>query len=188
MPKGNVDNSHDWASNSRPTTSGPGARDPRYCAPEVADWEARNESADIWSLGCVFLEMFSTLKGYSVSRIRQHFKDNGTSATWYHKNEEGLRSLLKILSELEGPAVEDLPIFWIALMTQFDKDDRITSDELVDWIIGGIIPTENLKAVKMKLHFTEASNPPSSEGITAGGENDRFCGRCCVEAYRSQTL
>jgi len=28
-----------------------------YAAPEVAEWEARNEAADIWSLGCVHLDM-----------------------------------------------------------------------------------------------------------------------------------
>jgi serine/threonine protein kinase len=31
----------------------------KYCAPEVARWEPRGRAADIYSLGCVFLEIYS---------------------------------------------------------------------------------------------------------------------------------
>lgn len=48
----------DWTDRSRATTTGnPGPYSAAYAAPEVADRENRSESSDIWSLGCVFLEM-----------------------------------------------------------------------------------------------------------------------------------
>ncbi|KAF2738108.1 kinase-like protein, partial [Polyplosphaeria fusca] len=47
-------------SNSRSTTEGhPGPFTMRYCAPEVVDWGERNSKSDIFSLGCVFLEMYT---------------------------------------------------------------------------------------------------------------------------------
>jgi len=48
----------DWSGESRSTTGGqPGAFSIHYAAPEVAAYEPRNTSSDIWSLGCVFLDM-----------------------------------------------------------------------------------------------------------------------------------
>jgi serine/threonine protein kinase len=50
--------SRDWLTDENGTTIGnSGSYTPAYAAPEVVDWEARNEAADVWSLGCVFLEM-----------------------------------------------------------------------------------------------------------------------------------
>ncbi|PMD22734.1 kinase-like protein, partial [Hyaloscypha hepaticicola] len=51
----------DWEHMSRSTTSTDFGHSPVYCAPEVANFEPRNSSSDIWSLGCVFLEMTTTL-------------------------------------------------------------------------------------------------------------------------------
>ncbi|KAF2653314.1 kinase-like protein, partial [Lophiostoma macrostomum CBS 122681] len=44
------------------TTVGyPGACTRRYCAPEVQDWANRNRKSDVWSLGCVFVEILDVL-------------------------------------------------------------------------------------------------------------------------------
>ena len=47
----------DWSEGRATTTGMTGPYTPAYAAPEVAVWEARNEAADIWSLGCVYLDM-----------------------------------------------------------------------------------------------------------------------------------
>lgn len=48
----------DWSELTRGTTSGPtGPYTPRFAAPEVIQEKDRNESSDVWSLGCVYLEM-----------------------------------------------------------------------------------------------------------------------------------
>ncbi|KAF1999478.1 kinase-like protein, partial [Amniculicola lignicola CBS 123094] len=49
--------SRDFADDVGSTTSGITPASPRYSPPEVAAYEARNTSADVWSLGCVFFEM-----------------------------------------------------------------------------------------------------------------------------------
>ncbi|KAF2809762.1 kinase-like protein, partial [Mytilinidion resinicola] len=60
------------------TTSGMTYMTPRYSAPEVAAYDARNTSADIWSLGCVFLEMTLTLKGLNLCYMDEFFERTGT--------------------------------------------------------------------------------------------------------------
>lgn len=44
------------------TVGNPGALTYRYCAPEVANWEKRNRKSDVFSLGCVFLEILAVLE------------------------------------------------------------------------------------------------------------------------------
>ncbi|KAI9718780.1 MAG: hypothetical protein M1812_003954 [Candelaria pacifica] len=49
----------------------------RYFAPEVARWEPRGRAADIFSLGCVFLEMHTVSIGYSLNDFGEFRKTNG---------------------------------------------------------------------------------------------------------------
>lgn len=41
-----------------------------YCAPEVAAYEDSGRSADIFSLGCVFLEMITALEGNGLAKLQ----------------------------------------------------------------------------------------------------------------------
>jgi hypothetical protein len=47
----------DWTEFGHSTTEGETAGTPRYASPEVAYQQPRGSSSDIWSPGCVFLEM-----------------------------------------------------------------------------------------------------------------------------------
>ena len=49
--------SFDWTELSHSTTEGKMAGTPRYASPEVASQQPCGSSSDIWSLGCVFLEV-----------------------------------------------------------------------------------------------------------------------------------
>ncbi|KAF2996448.1 hypothetical protein E8E13_003841 [Curvularia kusanoi] len=54
----------DSSQNSHSTSEGtPSFLTRRYCAPEVRQYEKRNSSSDVWSLGCVLIEIFSALTG-----------------------------------------------------------------------------------------------------------------------------
>jgi serine/threonine protein kinase len=53
--------SRSFASQDHSQTDGPTSRTPRYCAPEVYNYEQRGRSADIFSLGCVFLEILTVI-------------------------------------------------------------------------------------------------------------------------------
>ncbi|KAF2792534.1 kinase-like protein [Melanomma pulvis-pyrius CBS 109.77] len=57
--------SRSFAAQDHSQTDGPTARTPKYCAPEVYEGKLHGRSADIFSLGCVFLEILSVLYGNS---------------------------------------------------------------------------------------------------------------------------
>lgn len=171
--------SFDWSEKSRPTTSGRvEARDQQYCAPEVAELEQRNESSDIWGLGCVYLEMYSVLHGYSRKSIKEYFINHGSQSSWYQRNKEALKSWLSRLSEkaskengqrqrtlsaswLGYRVAETYPLNLIQRMLSFHKYKRPTSEELVKEMF-------SLSGVSRKVRRT-------------------FCGRCCINEYNKCT-
>ncbi|KAI4959040.1 hypothetical protein J4E86_002760 [Alternaria arbusti] len=54
--------SYDYGDIGQSTTTGnPQGITKRYCAPEVAEWERRNTKSDVFSLGCVFIEILLAL-------------------------------------------------------------------------------------------------------------------------------
>ncbi|CAI9630146.1 unnamed protein product [Alternaria burnsii] len=53
--------SRSFASQDHSQTDGPTSRTPKYCAPEVYNYEQRGRSADVFSLGCVFLEILTAI-------------------------------------------------------------------------------------------------------------------------------
>jgi serine/threonine protein kinase len=77
------------------TSSGLTPASPRYCAPEVAAHESRNTSADVWSLGCVFLEILATLRGLDVEWLKEYYDGIGDGSTHYHANTTATESLLR---------------------------------------------------------------------------------------------
>ncbi|KAF2464471.1 kinase-like protein [Lindgomyces ingoldianus] len=54
--------SYDASQQNTTTTGKPEALTMRYCAPEVANWEKRNRKSDVFSLGCVFIEILAVLE------------------------------------------------------------------------------------------------------------------------------
>ncbi|KAF1842013.1 kinase-like protein [Cucurbitaria berberidis CBS 394.84] len=55
--------SYDYGDIGQSTTTGfPQGLTKRYCAPEVADWGSRNSKSDIFSLGCVLIEINAALE------------------------------------------------------------------------------------------------------------------------------
>jgi len=132
------------------TTSGLTSMTPRYCAPEVAAYDSRNESSDIWSLGCVFLEMFVVLKGYSVDWMKDYFDNHGSRNRCVHLN---LYAETEMISELEktGSVSDNRVIEWVQKMLQVDRNARPTAAMLI----------------------------ASIAGRDKHGEVSAFCGTCC---------
>jgi serine/threonine protein kinase len=124
--------SRDWSQAGHSTTSGPTTKTPRYCAPEVADYAPRNSSADIWSLGCVFLEMWTVISGSSV-RLLIEYLENGTgSSSCYYLNSSKIMPWCRTIS----PAVSDSdgPLHWILNMLKENKEERWNAHMLTDRI------------------------------------------------------
>jgi len=125
---------------------------PRYCAPEVAMYEPRNTSSDIWSLSVVFLEMIVVLKGKTVKYMYQFLGEHGSRRAYIHTNPT---ALLELIKELRG------------------------TDNLADNI--ALVWVQEMLRTQQPLRPTAASLVASITSTSKGGEgNGAFCGICCV--------
>jgi serine/threonine protein kinase len=72
--------SRDYSDQTRATTEGrPDFYTPRYCAPEVRWWERRTWKSDVFSLGCVFLVMYTAAwpdENIGAITPRSHFHEH----------------------------------------------------------------------------------------------------------------
>jgi serine/threonine protein kinase len=124
---------------------------PRYCAPEVAQYEPRNTMSDIWSLGVVFMEMIVALKGRTVQFMDQFFSQHGSQQTYIRAN---LDALADFIAELGGIGE---PI----------------SNQALGW-------TQQMLLVKHQSRPTASSLVASILTASQKGERISFCGVCCT--------
>lgn len=94
------------------TTGTPEAYTKRYCAPEVADWEPRNRKSDVFSLGCVFMEIMAVLApdvDMGVSDSRPYWQRIGNvqnNLTRLSTSTSGLDQLFPVFSSMLEPKSE----------------------------------------------------------------------------------
>jgi len=120
-----------WESLTRSTTTQDTAKSLIYCAPEVARWEKRNSSSDIWSLGCVFLEILTVLNGQSIQNMRQIFKSKTESQRFY-ENTLHVHEWIRGLSMKPASTIHVGP--WIERMLQEEPTKRPTANALYNTI------------------------------------------------------
>jgi len=90
----------DFSDDSISTTTGrPSAWTIRYSAPEALDSEPRNRASDVFSLGCVLVEMVSGLYGHSLSEVKAYWKKTGNGQSSFARNPEATFSWLALLSD-----------------------------------------------------------------------------------------
>jgi len=146
--------SYDWIDLSQSTTQNPiVAVSPIYCAPEVADHEPRNSLSDIWSLGCVFLEMVTVLKGQTVDVMRAFFECHGSKSQVFWDNPDAIWLWSAKLMSTKGPESNNIPLQWVQGMLRQDRDLRPTARMVLDMIVS--------------CRLAADSHVP-------------FCGRCCL--------
>lgn len=124
----------DWSESNNSMTSGPTLSTPRYGAPEVAERTTRNSSADIWSLGCVFLEMWTVLKAESKQSLERHLESTGTCSSSYCLNPVGVSSWIGLIRALPGSTTDDAPAAWITNMLRHERSMRWSALELEEAI------------------------------------------------------
>jgi serine/threonine protein kinase len=126
----------DWTGKHSTTTAGTSPSwSPRYRAPEMVEEKPRNSSSDIWSLGCVFLEMVTVLKGETVEDLFEYIKTYGTKqsggrAANYHENPEAIIAWTQKL--IAKSHIDNEPIAWVNEMLQPEIKDRPHAAKLVD--------------------------------------------------------
>lgn len=124
----------DWTELGHSTTSGPTIRSPRYCAPEVADDSPRNSSSDIWSLGCIFLEMWTVLIGETVAALLAYLEKTDERETRYYLNLSAVKSWCSTIGNRPASAPYVAPWAWIANTMRLEQQKRWTAQMLLDRI------------------------------------------------------
>jgi serine/threonine protein kinase len=143
----------DWSELSRCTTIGPSSKTLRYCASEVAANESRNSASDLWSLRCVFLEIWTTLCGETTTELALFMTENGSHSSSYSANEDALKAWCQKLTS-KRRVERHKPLEWIEAMLIRDIDSRCTVQMLCEQIM-------------------ETNNDPEVPLS--------FIGRCCAE-------
>jgi serine/threonine protein kinase len=122
---------HDWSHTLHSTTVGVPPRTQQYASPEVAysgfqNGSRINSSSDIWSLGCVFLEIANVWKKQSVAEL-DYLKHPG-----YYQNIRQVRGCLEQLRTIESRPSISGALDWIQEMLQVDSTLRPTAQRLVE--------------------------------------------------------
>ena len=103
-----------------------------YCAPEMTNDQSRNESSDIWSLGCVFVEMATVLKGRSIENLRVYLAAK-TGSHRFYKNQKAVETWSQDLRTIRFKS-DNLPLMWAKLMMQDKPKKRLTATDLCEEI------------------------------------------------------
>ena len=123
----------DWSKTGQSMTrSNSGdVRTPRYQSPEVHRAGDFHRSADIWSLGIVFLEMVTILRGKTVDAMDSFLQENGRQSAAIYLNLEGAMKWFETLtSSLGGSPSDNEPLTWIKAMLVMEQHNRLKAPEL----------------------------------------------------------
>ena len=124
---------------------------PKYCAPEVAAALPRDSSSDIWSLGCVFLEMVTVVKGRTPEDMESFFDSHGSQASFVRDNRRAYQQWIDSLKGSPSKA-DNIPLEWADEMLQENIKSRPTAQAVADKII---------------------------DSMAKSRYRTRFCGLCC---------
>jgi serine/threonine protein kinase len=115
------------------TTSTSGDMTMKYCSPETALRGLRGRKADVFSLGCVFLEMFNLLIPQGRAKF-EHFQErHSIGGGTYHENLRMVELWIGVLRQ--EPAFEGDSILWQLLdtcqaMLGESREDRPSAADL----------------------------------------------------------
>ena len=129
--------SHDRSKQEPGNTHTDTPRTIRYQPPELArnPHAVRNWATDMWSLGVVFLEMTTVLRGQSIQAFRAHLIKNGTTRPYVFDNAPATASWTEILRASEGPGYDNEPLMWIYGMTRLQADSRPRASKVMELIL-----------------------------------------------------
>ena len=100
-------------------------RTPRYQSPEVANSSEFHRSSDIWSLGVVFLEMVTLLRGKRIAEMDTFLQSNGARHTEIHLNQDAATNWFEQLqTHGTGSPIDLEPLSWIKLMLNREHPNR----------------------------------------------------------------
>lgn len=117
---------HDWSARERSTTWSSQPHTTWYMPPE-RDGNPNaptNYATDIWSLGVVYLEMLTVLRGLRTRDLREYLSQKGKQNAYPYKNIRGLILWLEKLRLQPGPDYDNIPQSWVKDMLLKDPTSR----------------------------------------------------------------
>jgi serine/threonine protein kinase len=152
--------SFDFSLQEQSTTIGnPQSYTKRYCAPEVADWGERNSKSDVFSLGCVYIEILSAMNPHL-------FNDDFLKGP-FHEKVDGL--------SLENFGPLDEFCYWcvglLREMLQKSPTDRPTATTLVEEINTSVLDlfcelcSKDLNSRNISSHSSKSNNGMPSAAV-----------------------
>jgi serine/threonine protein kinase len=123
------DISLDWKETRQSTTPGSNGWTERYRSPEVMESRPVRSSSDIWSLGCVFLEVATVLKGLGMERLHGYLKQR--EIKWYSQDLYITRGWIDAHLRKTGlDKVGDEPLVWTSHMIKYPPEKRMSAWQL----------------------------------------------------------
>ena len=111
-------------------------RTPRYQSPEVANASEFHRSSDIWSLGVVFLEMVTILRGKRMAEFDDFLQNNGQRHTSIHLNLDAAMNWFEQLQgHGRGSPIDNEPLVWIKRMLNKEQLNRPTAQMICQDIV-----------------------------------------------------
>ena len=155
----------DWSKRGRDTTNDPSTPvTEQYMAPEFArrSGSSRSSASDIWSLGVVFLEMVSVLRGCALRELYSFLETHGTKHPFVWNNTSAVTNqwFKKLRENDVGPESDNEPMIWIKDMLQFSPGNRPSSGALTKQIRSAAAFIGN--CCKTDDDLEDYHSPPSS--------------------------
>jgi serine/threonine protein kinase len=130
------------------TTGRPSAWTIRYSAPEVLNFEPRNRASDIYSLGCVLIEMMSGYYGTSLTDLKKHWKESGNGQSSFARNPEATVAWLGTLEGQRATPLDaklDVLCRYLRTMLAVDRTHRPTAQQVIDHLsdLSVLFPTSS---------------------------------------------
>ncbi|KAF2463748.1 kinase-like protein [Lindgomyces ingoldianus] len=163
----------DYSQTNRSTTGGrPAMFTFQFCAPEVADWQDRRTSSDVFSLGAVYLEMATRLSGGSIEELREYLKErNEFSAAAYCKNLDGIKEWTTSMRNRTRRKVDKAPFDWVDKCLREDERERPTVYQLWELIDEDTCHSSFPFACSTCVEYHESASEPSLPGSPNGIPN-----------------
>ena len=160
-------NALDWSKKGRDTTNDSNAPfTEQYVAPEIAkrSSSSRGSASDVWSLGVVFLEMITVLRGRPIKELRRYLETHGTRHPCVWGNAPATHEWFELIRLVStGPDSDNEPLKWIKDMTQADPPNRPSSEAIARQIKNTAAMGKFIgHCCAVDDEFEEYPSPPSS--------------------------
>ncbi|KAF2818541.1 kinase-like protein [Ophiobolus disseminans] len=132
---------------------------PKYFAPEIAVYALSGRAADIFSMGCIFLEIITLCVGYSLQQTIQLRSQNDKS---FHANLDAIHAWFNVGRIASRTSADEHMMGLIRRMIEQDPDERPSAGIVIEEVV-------------------------LISGLASALSNSMFCNPCCGGMSESES-